>query len=76
MDVETLNTFLLVGALVLFAAVVAVYVTARIGLPSLVLYLLIGVLLGEAVVGIRFDNAELAQALAFGALVIILAEGV
>jgi len=76
LDVETLNTFLLVGALVLFAAVVAVYVTARIGLPSLVLYLLIGVLLGEAVVGIRFDNAELAQALAFGALVIILAEGV
>ena len=75
MDVDALNTFLLMGALVLVVAVVGVRVSVRYGLPSLVLYLLIGVMLGESVLGIQFDNAELAHALGFGALVIILAEG-
>jgi cell volume regulation protein A len=75
LDVGALNTFLLVGALVIVLAVVAVRVSVLFGLPSLVLYLLIGLLLGEAVLGIEFDNAELAQALAFGALALILAEG-
>jgi cell volume regulation protein A len=75
LDVEGLNNFLLVGALVLVVAVVAVRVSVKLGLPSLVLYLLIGVLLGESVLGIRFDDAQLAQALAFAALVVILAEG-
>lgn len=75
MNVEALNNFLLVGAIVVVAAVVAVRIGVRFGLPTLVLYLLLGVVLGEAVLGIRFDDAELAQALAFGALVIILAEG-
>jgi potassium/hydrogen antiporter len=75
LDVQALNDFLLVAAVVVVAAVVAVRVSVRFGLPTLVLYLLLGVLLGEAVLGIEFDNAQLAQALAFGALVIILAEG-
>ncbi len=75
MDVDALNSFLLVGALVLIVSVAAVRASVRIGLPSLVLYLLIGVLLGEAVLGIEFEDARLAQALAFAALVIILAEG-
>jgi cell volume regulation protein A len=74
-DVDALNSFLLVGALVLIVAVAAVRASVRIGLPSLVLYLLIGVLLGESVLGIEFDDARLAQALAFAALLIILAEG-
>lgn len=75
MDVNALHSFLLVGALVLIVAVAAVRASVRLGLPSLVLYLLIGVLLGESVLGIEFDDAQLAQALAFAALVIILAEG-
>lgn len=75
MTVEALNNFLLVGALVLIAAVIAVRASVRFGLPSLVLYLLIGVLLGEAFLGIEFDDAQLAQVLAFTALAIILAEG-
>lgn len=75
MDVDSLHSFLLVGAVVLIVAVAAVGVSVRIGLPSLVLYLLIGVLLGESVIGIEFDDAQLAQALAFAALLIILAEG-
>lgn len=70
-----LNTSLLIGALVLAAAVLAVRLSVRFGVPSLVLYLLIGVGLGEAGIGIQFDDAQLAHALGFAALMIILAEG-
>lgn len=75
LDVNSLNSSLLIGALVVVAAVVAVRASLRFGLPSLVIYLLIGVVLGEAVLGIEFDDAALAQALAFSALIVILAEG-
>lgn len=75
MDVDSLNVFLLVGALVLVAAVVAIKFSIRLGLPSLVIYLLIGVAIGEAGLGVPFEDAELAQVLAFAALVVILAEG-
>lgn len=75
MNVDTLNTSLLIGAAVLAAAILAVRLSVRFGLPSLVLYMLIGVAMGESGIGIRFDNAELAQVLAFAALIIILAEG-
>jgi potassium/hydrogen antiporter len=74
-DVDSLNVFLLVGALVLVAAVVAIRFSIRLGLPSLVIYLLIGVAIGEEGIGVPFEDAELAQVLAFAALVIILAEG-
>lgn len=74
-DAHQLDVFLLVGSAVTLLAVLAVRVSARAGLPSLLLYLLMGVALGEAGLGIRFDDAELAHALGFGALVIILAEG-
>lgn len=75
MDVHSLDTFLLVGSLVLVAAVVAARLSARFGLPSLVLYLLLGLALGESGAGIQFSDAELARTLGYAALVIILAEG-
>jgi len=74
-DVHQLDTFVLVGSAVTLLAVLAVRASSRAGLPSLLLYLLMGVLLGEAVIGIDFDNAEVAHAIGFGALAIILAEG-
>ena len=74
-DVHQLDTFLLVGSAVTLVAVLAVRVSSRAGLPSLLVYLLMGVLLGEAVIGIPFDNAEAAHAIGFGALAIILTEG-
>jgi cell volume regulation protein A len=40
-----------------------------------VLYLLLGVALGEAGLGIRFNDVELTRVLGFGALVLIIAEG-
>lgn len=75
-DVHQLDSFVLAGALVTLAAILAVRASAVAGLPSLLIYLLIGVLLGEAgPVGIEFDDAQLAHALGFGALAVILAEG-
>jgi cell volume regulation protein A len=74
-DVHQLDSFLLVGSAVTLLAVLAVRVSSRAGLPSLLIYLLMGVLLGESVIGIGFDDAEVAHAIGFGALAVILAEG-
>jgi len=65
----------LVGALVLLVSVAAVRLSLRSGLPSLLLYLGIGMAIGEAGLGIRFSSAELTQVLGYSALVLILAEG-
>jgi len=74
-DVHQLDVFVLVGAGVTLLAILAVRVSSRAGLPSLLLYLLMGVALGENGVGVGFENAELAHALGFAALALILAEG-
>src|SRR5258707_3736089 len=66
---------LLVGAVVVLCSVVAARATHRIGLPGLLVFLGLGLALGEAGLGVRFDNAGLAQALGISALVLILAEG-
>ncbi|MFE0626989.1 potassium/proton antiporter [Streptomyces sp. NPDC058864] len=75
MTVDRLNELLLVCALVLLIAVVAVRLSSRSGLPSLLLYLGIGVAIGQDGLGVAFDNAELTQVLGYAALVVILAEG-
>ena len=74
-DVHQLDLFLLVGSAVTILAILAVRISSRAGLPSLLVYLLMGVVLGESGVGIQFENAEAAQALGFAALAVILAEG-
>ncbi len=73
MDVETLDRALLIGAVVLGLAILAVRLSARVGLPSLLAYLVIGVVLGST--GLQFDDASAAHALGFAALVVILTEG-
>src|SRR3954449_3032337 len=71
-----MDTVLLVGAVVTLVAILAVRLSVRAGLPSLLVYLMMGVLLGESGVGgIDFENAKVAHALGFAALVLILAEG-
>ncbi len=75
MDVHELDRILLAGAAVLLVAIVAVRLSGRLGLPSLLIYLGMGLLLGESALGIQFEDAELAHALGFAALVIILTEG-
>jgi potassium/hydrogen antiporter len=74
-DVHQLDSFVLVGSVVTILAILAVRVSSRAGLPSLLVYLLMGVALGESGVGVGFENAELAHSLGFAALAIILAEG-
>jgi cell volume regulation protein A len=57
------------------AAIVAARVAHGIGLPSLLVFLGLGLALGQAGLGVRFGNTGLAQALGLSALVLILAEG-
>lgn len=75
MTVDDLNTAVLVGSLVLVAAVFAVRLSVGTGTPSLLLYLALGVAIGEGGLGIQFDDYDLTQVLGYAALVLILAEG-
>jgi cell volume regulation protein A len=75
MGVDELGPTLLVASAVLLVAVVAVRLSARTGLPSLLLYLGLGLVIGERGLGVRFDDAGLTAVLGYAALVVILAEG-
>lgn len=76
LTVHTLNELLLVCSLVLLVAVAAVRISSRSGLPSLLIYLGIGIAIGQDGIGnVVFDNAELTQVIGYAALVVILAEG-
>ncbi|PKW27500.1 potassium/proton antiporter [Phycicoccus duodecadis] len=72
---DDLSLALLVGSVVLVVAVAAVRLSVRSGLPSLLIYLGIGLALGESGLGIRYDSQELTQVLGYAALVLILVEG-
>lgn len=74
-DVEQLDRVLLLASAVLLVAILAVRLSVVAGVPSLLLYLSLGVLLGQDGLGIRFDDPHLAEALGFAALVLILTEG-
>src|SRR6478735_10795241 len=71
----SLEVLLGVVAAVVLLGVVAVRVSVRLGLPSLLLYLGIGIVLGESVVGIEFNDAALTESLGLAALVLLLAAG-
>jgi cell volume regulation protein A len=71
-----LTPALLVGSIVLLVSVAAVRLSVKSGLPSLLLYLGIGLLIGEAgPLHIDFESEELTQVLGYAALILILAEG-
>src|SRR5690606_31408338 len=71
----TLDVLLLAGAVVVIAAIISVRVAHRSGLPSLLLFLGFGLLLGDAGLGIPFSDPGLAKDVGFLALAVILAEG-
>ncbi len=75
MSLQQLYVVLLAGGLVMLMSIVATRVAVRVGLPSLLMFLALGVLLGEDVIGIDFDDAQLAQNLGTAALAVILVEG-
>src|SRR6478609_7073308 len=62
-------------AVVLVLALLAIRLSSRLGTPSLLLYLGIGLLLGNGALGIDFSNTLLTEQLGLAALVFILAEG-
>ena len=75
MTPAALGLDLLVGAATVLAAIVAARLAHGVGLPALLVFLGLGLALGESGIGIQFSNAELAEILGLGALVLILAEG-
>ncbi|MEO6955973.1 MAG: potassium/proton antiporter [Antricoccus sp.] len=75
MSILNLALTLLIGTSVLLVAVLAIRISGLLGFPSLLIYLVIGVVLGGSGLGIRFSDYELAKALGTVALALILAEG-
>src|SRR5690242_6462022 len=75
LTIEQLNLALLTGPAVLLAAVAAVRLSVGSGFPSLLVYLALGLAIGEGGLGLEFDDAELTAVLGYAALVLILAEG-
>ena len=71
----TVTVALAIGALVVLVAAVALRVADRAGLPSLLLYLALGIALGESGLGVQFEDYRLTHTLGYAALVVILAEG-
>ena len=68
-----LDQVLLLGSVVLLASVLAARLGSRLGLPSLLLFLALGMVLGQT--WVPFNDADMAHTLGYAALVLILAEG-
>ncbi|CAL9379298.1 potassium/proton antiporter [Streptomyces sp. enrichment culture] len=75
MTLPELYVTLLIAGTVLLASIAAARTAHRVGLPSLLLFLAVGIVAGEDGLGLRFDDAQLAQALGTAALALILVEG-
>jgi len=70
------GNILLIGSLLLLLSVIAGKTTNRLGVPTLIFFLIIGVLAGsEGIGGIHFDNAAIAQLVGVTALNFILFSG-
>ncbi|HVM26596.1 MAG TPA: potassium/proton antiporter [Mycobacteriales bacterium] len=72
---EGVNLVLLLACIVLLVSVVAVRLSSRTGLPVLLVYLAVGLVVGEAGLGFEFTDYQLTADLGLIALAIILAEG-
>ncbi|MNQ50089.1 K(+)/H(+) antiporter NhaP [compost metagenome] len=72
----TIENILLVGSLLLFVSIIVGKTTYKFGVPTLLLFLTIGMLAGsEGIGGIHFDNPEIAQFIGVVALNFILFSG-
>lgn len=73
---EVLNHIVLIGAVLLFASILASAASARLGAPLLLVFLVLGMLAGEeGIGGIRFDNVGLAYVIGTVSLAVILLDG-
>lgn len=71
----SVDLVLLVGCAVVLVAVLAVRLSSRTGVPALLVYLGLGLAVGEAGLGVRFEDYSLTGDLGLLALAVILAEG-
>ncbi len=70
------STFLIAGAVLLLVSVLASKISDRLGVPSLLIFLGLGMLAGsEGIGGIHFDDPSVAQFIGVVALVLILFSG-
>src|SRR6476661_9962438 len=75
MNIDVGN-ILLIGSVLLLVSVIAGKTTNRLGVPTLIFFLIVGILAGsEGIGGIHFDNAVLAQLIGIIALNFILFSG-
>lgn len=70
-----LGVWLMIASVVVVVAVAAVRLSTRTGLPSLLIYLFIGVAIGPEGLGLEFQSMSLTRVLGYLALALILAEG-
>jgi cell volume regulation protein A len=75
MTAADLDIVLVAGTTVLLVGVAAVRLSTGAGLPSLLIYLALGLAVGEAGLGLEFSDENLTQVLSSIALALILAEG-
>ncbi|WP_077210579.1 potassium/proton antiporter [Bacillus dakarensis] len=70
------DAFIFLAATFLIVGVLTTKFSSRLGVPALVLFIAVGMIMGSDVLGIiYFDNAQLAQMIGILALIIILFEG-
>ena len=73
---DGINLAILVGGFLFVISIIATLISARLGAPMLLVFLIIGMLAGEeGIVGIQFDNPQVAFLIGSIALVIILFDG-
>lgn len=71
----SVNLVVAFAAVVVIVAALSVRLAHRTGLPTLLLYLALGLAIGEAGLGVPFEDVELTQNLGLLALALIIAEG-
>ena len=69
------DNLLLLASLLVFAAILITKLGTRIGTPTLLLFLLLGMLAGEDGLGLEFEDFELAESIGHFAMTIILFAG-